>query len=506
MKTVCLYFEIHQNIHLKRYRFFDIGTDHYYYDDYENERSITETAEHSYIPALQALIEMAHRYGDYFKCAFSLSGTAIELLEQYSPEVLELLDELNQTGCVEFLAEPYSHGFSSIKSPECFRQEVERVSKKIKSLFGKAPKVLRNSCLMYSDEIGELVADMGFKGMLAEGAKQTLGWKSPHFVYHCCRNPKLKLLLRDPSLSEDISYRFNDRSWSEYPLFAETYADWIAQQPADEPVVNLFMELCALGMFQPLSSNILEFFKALPEQLRQRGITSSTPSEICDNVKSVGPLMVEYPTTWVDEERDLSPWLGNVMQQEALEKLYSVADRVRIAGDKRLLQDWDYLQASNNLRFISTKASSYGGYRGIYSSPYDAFTNYMNILGDFITRVNNLYPQEIENDELNALLTTIKNQGDELAIRDKEIAKLKNLIGRLEKQTGVATKSTTATSKKSATTTKKATTTASKSTTAKKAATTSAKKTTAKSKATPKKAEVEAPKVEAPAPKVEGAK
>ena len=507
MKTVCLYFEIHQNIHLKRYRFFDIGTDHYYYDDYENERSITETAEHSYIPALQALIEMAHRYGDYFKCAFSLSGTAIELLEQYSPEVLELLDELNQTGCVEFLAEPYSHGFSSIKSPECFRQEVERVSKKIKSLFGRTPKVLRNSCLMYSDEIGELVADMGFKGMLAEGAKQTLGWKSPHFVYHCCRNPKLKLLLRDPSLSEDISYRFNDRSWSEYPLFAETYADWIAQQPADEPVVNLFMELCALGMFQPLSSNILEFFKALPEQLRQRGITFSTPSEICDNVKSVGPLMVEYPTTWVDEERDLSPWLGNVMQQEALEKLYSVADRVRIAGDKRLLQDWDYLQASNNLRFISTKANSYGGYRGIYSSPYDAFTNYMNILGDFITRVNNLYPQEIENDELNALLTTIKNQGDELAIRDKEIAKLKNLIGRLEKQTGATTKSTTATSKKSATTTKKATTTASKSTTtAKKAATTSAKKTTAKSKATPKKAEVEAPKVEAPAPKVEGAK
>ena len=506
MKTVCLYFEIHQNIHLKRYRFFDIGTDHYYYDDYENERSITETAEHSYIPALQALIEMAHRYGDYFKCAFSLSGTAIELLEQYSPEVLELLDELNQTGCVEFLAEPYSHGFSSIKCPECFRQEVERVSKKIKSLFGKTPKVLRNSCLMYSDDIGELVADMGFKGMLAEGAKQTLGWKSPHFVYHCCRNPKLKLLLRDPSLSEDISYRFNDHSWSEYPLFAETYADWIAQQPADEPVVNLFMELCALGMFQPLSSNILEFFKALPEQLRQRGITFSTPSEICDNVKSVGPLMVEYPTTWVDEERDLSPWLGNVMQQEALDKLYSVADRVRIAGDKRLLQDWDYLQASNNLRFISTKASSYGGYRGIYSSPYDAFTNYMNILGDFITRVNNLYPLEIENDELNSLLTTIKNQGDELAIRDKEIAKLKNLIGRLEKQTGASGKSTTTASKKSTTATKKVTTTAKKAaTTAKKAATT-AKKTTVKAKAAPKKAEVEVPKADTTTPKADAAK
>ena len=360
------------------------------------------------------------------------------------------------------------------------------MSKKIKSLFGKAPKVLRNSCLMYSDEIGELVADMGFKGMLAEGAKQTLGWKSPHFVYHCCRNPKLKLLLRDPSLSEDISYRFNDRSWSEYPLFAETYADWIAQQPADEPVVNLFMELCALGMFQPLSSNILEFFKALPEQLRQRGITFSTPSEICDNVKSVGPLMVEYPTTWVDEERDLSPWLGNVMQQEALEKLYSVADRVRIAGDKRLLQDWDYLQASNNLRFISTKASSYGGYRGIYSSPYDAFTNYMNILGDFITRVNNLYPLEIENDELNSLLTTIKNQGDELAIRDKEIAKLKNLIGRLEKQTGAASTETDAPATKASPTRKAASTT--KKTTTQKPASAAKKSTAKKPASTTKKA------------------
>lgn len=434
MKTICLYFEIHQNIHLKRYRFFDIGTDHYYYDDYENERSIIETAENSYIPALNALIEMAHRYGDYFKCAFSLSGTAIELLEQYSPEVLELLDQLNKTGCVEFLAEPYSHGFSSIKNEACFKDEVKRLSDKIKSLFGKTPKVFRNSCLMYSDDIGELVGQMGFKGMLAEGAKHSLGWKSPHFVYHCNRNPNLKLLLRDPSLSEDISFRFNDSSWSEYPLFAETYAQWIDNLPEDEQVINIFMELCALGMFQPLSSNILEFFKALPEQLRNRGISFSTPSEICERLDSVGPIHVEFPTTWVDEERDLSPWLGNVMQQEALNKLYSVADRVRIARDKKLMQDWDYLQASNNLRFISTKANSYGGYRGIYSSPYDAFTNYMNILGDFINRVNDLYPLEIENDELNALLTTIKNQGDELMMKNKEIQKLKNLIGRLEKE------------------------------------------------------------------------
>lgn len=434
MKTICLYFEIHQNIHLKRYRFFDIGTDHYYYDDYENARSITETADNSYVPALNALIEMAERYGSYFKCAISLSGCAIEQLENHAPQVIELLQKLNDTGCVEFLAEPYSHGFSSLANPECFKEEVTRLCKKVKSLFGQEPKIFRNFCLIYSDEIGELVASMGFKGMLAEGAKQVLGWKSPHFVYNCNRNPKLKLLLRDYSLSEDISYRFNDSSWNEYPLFADRYADWIAQLPEEDQVINLFMELCALGIFQPLSSNILEFMKALPEQLRQRGIVFSTPSEICSKIKSSGDLNVEYPISWVDEERDLSPWLGNVMQREAFEKLYSIADRVRIAGDRRLKQDWDYLQASNNLRFMSTKANSYGGYRGIYSSPYDAFTNYMNILGDFISRVNNLYPEDVDNEQLESLFTTIKNQDQELEVKNKEIEKLQHMLAKLEQE------------------------------------------------------------------------
>ena len=483
MKTVCLYFEIHQNIHLKRYRFFDIGTDHYYYDDYENERSISETAERSYVPALEALIEMAERYGSYFKCAISLSGCAIEQLENHAPQVIELLQKLGETGCVEFLAEPYSHGFSSLKNPECFKEEVTRLCKKVKALFGQDPKIFRNSCLIYSDEIGEMVANMGFKGMLAEGAKHVLGWKSPHFVYHCNRNPNL---LRDYSLSEDISFRFNDSSWSEYPLFADTYANWIANLPEEDQVINLFMELCALGIFQPLSSNILEFMKALPEQLKQRGVVFSTPSEICAKIKSVGELNVEYPTSWVDEERDLSPWLGNVMQQEALEKLYSIADRVRICRDRRLMQDWDYLQASNNLRFMSTKPNSYGGYRGIYDSPYDAFTNYMNILGDFITRVKNLYPDEIENEELNSLLTTIKNQSDELTKKDKEIKQLENMLAKLEAKQGTEPKAEKPAAKKAP-----------------------AKKAPAK-KAEPKaepKAEAEvAPKAEKPAPKKAPAK
>lgn len=490
MKTVCLYFEIHQNIHLKRYRFFDIGTDHYYYDDYENARSITETAERSYVPALKALIEMAEANPGEFKCAISLSGCAIEQLENHAPQCIELLQQLNDTGCVEFLAETYSHGFSSLKNEDTFRDEVHRLCKKVKSLFGQDPKIFRNSCLIYSDDIGELVASMGFKGMLAEGAKHVLGWKSPHFVYNCCRDPRLKLLLRDYSLSEDISFRFNDSSWNEYPLFADTYADWIAQLPEEEQVINIFMELCALGIFQPLSSNILDFMKALPAQFKKRGITFSTPSEICGRVKSAGDLTVTYPTSWVDEERDLSPWLGNVMQREAIDKLYSIADRVRICRDRRLMQDFDYLQASNNLRFMSTKPNSYGGYRGIYDSPYDAFTNYMNILGDFITRVNDRYPLDIDNEELNSLLTTIKNQGEELEVKDKEISKLQYMLARFEKNNGEDDKN--APKAKSA---KKASTKATAKASAKK--TTATRRTVAEKKeaeATPAKSETTASK------------
>lgn len=438
MKTICLYFEIHQIIHLKRYRFFDIGRDHYYYDDYENERSISDIAERSYVPALNALIQMAKENPGYFKVALSLSGVGLEQMEMHAPQVIDLLQELNSTGCVEFLCEPYSHGLASLKNEECFRDECIRMKNKIKEVFGQTPKVFRNSSLIYSDEIGAQVASMGFKGMLTEGAKHILGWKSPHFVYNCSMNPKLKLLLRDYKLSDDISLRFNNSDWSEYPLFAETYVDWIANLPEEEKVINIFMELCALGIFQPLSSNILEFLKALPKCAKERGITFSTPSELCSKCDSVGPLEVPYNVSWVDEERDTSCWLGNVMQREAFDKLYSVADRVRICTDRRIKQDWDYLQASNNFRFMTTKENSVSMNRGIYDGPYDAFTNYMNILGDFINRVNSLYPVDMDNEELNSLLTTIKNQGEEIEAKDKEIAKLRK---ELDKNAKAKTKS-----------------------------------------------------------------
>ena len=449
MKTICLYFEIHQIIHLKRYRFFDIGTDHYYYDDYENERSITEIVERSYMPALNALLEMIKTNDRYFKVAFSLSGVGIEQLEIHAPQVLDKLQELNDTGCVEFLAEPYSHGLSSLINEDCFAVEVKKQSLKIKEYFGQTPKVLRNSSLIYSDDIGLKVSQLGFKGMLTEGAKHVLGWKSPHYLYHCSMAPNLKLLLRDIRLSDDISLRFNNSSWEEYPLFADSYMAKIKALPNEEQIINIFMELSALGIAQPLSSNILEFMKALPICAKQAGITFSTPTELCTKMKSVGALDVPDTLSWVDEERDVSCWLGNAMQREAFNKLYSIADRVRIANDVRINQDWDYLQASNNFRFMTTKTTGISIDRGIYSSPFDAFTNYMNILGDFINRVNNLYPEDIDNDELNSLLTTIKNQGDEIEMKEKEILRLQTKIEKMEATEGKLQDKTSASKTKS---------------------------------------------------------
>ncbi len=430
MKTIQLYFEIHQITHLKRYRFFDIGTDHYYYDDYENERSISEIAERSYMPALTTFQEMIKENGKYFKIAFSISGVGMEQLEMHAPQVIAKLQELNETGCVEFLAEPYSHGLSSLADPECFAEDVKKQAEKMKEYFGKYPTVLRNSSLIYSDDIAMQAQAMGFKGMLTEGAKHVLGWKSPHYVYSSAVAPDLKLLLRDVELSDDISLRFNNPEWSGYPLFADTYISRIAETPKEEQIINIFMELSAIGMAQPLSSNILDFFRALPLCAKEKGIEFATPSEVFSKVNAVDYISVPDTLSWVDEERDCSCWLGNNMQREAFNKLYSVAERVRIMQDPAITQDWYYLQASNNFRFMTTKASNVGLDRGIYITPFDAFTNYMNILGDFMHRVKSKF-QSLDDDELNDLLTTIRNQGEEITMKDQEIERLKAMINKI---------------------------------------------------------------------------
>ena len=423
MKTICFYFEIHQMMHLKRYRFFEIGNDHYYYDDYMNETEINEVVDKSYIPTLKALLQMIEETQGEFKFSLSISGVAFEQLEIHAPSVIDLIQKIHKTGCCEILSEPYSHGLSSLASTENFKREVKRQRDLMKQVFGKNPTVFRNSSLIYSDDIGAVVSEMGFKGMLTEGAKHILGWKSPHYLYHCSQAPNLKLLLRDYRLSDDIGLRFSNKDWSGYPLFAETYIDWINQLPKESQIVNLFMRLSTFGVSQPLSSNILEFLKALPRVAKDQSITFSTPSEIIKRSKESIGIDVPYPMSWVDEERDTSAWLGNTLQREAFGKLYQLSERVHLSNDRRLKQDWDYLQASNNFRFMTTKNSLIPVNRGIYDSPYDAFTNYMNILADFIKRVESLYPADMDDEELSAIAMVVQNQGDEINVLQKEVDK-----------------------------------------------------------------------------------
>lgn len=431
MKSICFYLQIHQPFRLKRYRFFDIGNDHYYYDDFANDDIVTRIANRSYIPMAQTLLDMINSGEGDFRCAISITGTAIEQLQQYVPEFIELLKKLSDTGKVEFLSETYAHSLASLEDPEEFIRQVKAHDKLIHTLFGQKPKVIRNTELIYDDDIAALIASMGFKGVITEGAKYILGWKSPNFVYSAASAPKLKLLLKNDKLSDDISRRFSDSEWNEYPLTADKYIDWIAQLPEDQQIVNLFMSMETFGEFQPHETGIFQFMRALPRFAKERGIAFMTPAEAVSKLKPVDAISVPYPISWADEARDVSAWKGNRLQNEALSKLYALAERVNLCTDRRLKQDWQYLQSSDHFYYMSTKNMADGSAHATFSpyeSPYAAFTNYMNALADFEVRVNEQYPESIDNEELNSLLLTIRNQAQEIETLNKEVKQLRTNI------------------------------------------------------------------------------
>lgn len=418
MKTICFYFQIHQPFRLRRYRFFDIGNNHYYYDDFQNEEIFHRISEKCYLPANRAIMEMIRKSGGKFKVAFSISGTALEQMEIYAPEVIDSFRELAGLGCVEFLAETYAHSLASIGDPEEFKTQVRMHTEKVKALFGVEPKVFRNTELIYSDDISELVYELGFEGMLTEGAKHVLGWKSPNYVYASAIRPQLKLLLKNDRFSEDLSIRFDDHSWKEYPLTADKYISAISATAEGEKIINAFMNYEVLGSMHAADTGIFDFFKALPQYAERNDITFSLPSEIFAQTRPVDSISVPYPMSWVDEEKDCSSWLGNVLQQEAFRKLNEISERVRLCENRRIKQDWIYLQSSDHLYYMSTK---HYNLFSPYDNPYDAFNNYMNVLSDFILRVEAQFPSSIENEELNSLLTTIQNQGDEITRLKKEL-------------------------------------------------------------------------------------
>ena len=424
MKTICLYFQIHQPFRLKRYRFFDIGRDHYYYDDFANEDIIRRIADLTILKSNAILQDLIKEYGGKFKVAFSISGIALEQLEVFVPEAIDGFKELVKTGCVEFLSETYAHSLASLTDPEEFKQQVNAHADKIELLFGQRPKVFRNTELMYSDEVSDLVYQMGYRGMLTEGAKHILGWKSPNYLYTSIIKPGLKVLLRNAKFSDDLTFRFPHLAWTEHP-FAEKFVNWINSLPESEQLINLFLNYETLGTLQPADTGIFEFFKAVPRFAIAKNIGFSTPSEIINKLKPVGSISVPYPCSWAGEEKDLSGWRGNMLQQEALDKLYNMGERVRLCNDRRIRQDWLYLQASDHFHYMSTKVFPGPSVYSPYESAYDAFNNYMNVLSDFKERLKAQFPSNIENEELSALLTTIQNQGIEIARLEKEVAKLK---------------------------------------------------------------------------------
>ncbi len=389
-KSICLYFQVHQPTRLRQYRFFDIGKDSHYYDDYANRTILKRVAQKCYLPMNELLLEAITKSKGKFKVAFSISGSALEQFDRYAPEVLDSFRKLAATGKVEFLCETYYHSLASLAAPAEFIHQVEKHKKAVEEYLGVTPVTFRNTELIYSDAIARQVYDLGFKTMLTEGARHIMGWQSPDYIYTAESQPRLKLLLRNYQLSDDLAFRFSERGWSEWPLTAEKFTLWLKE--ADGDIVNLFMDYETFGEHQKAESGIFDFMRALPAQvLSDGGMEFVTPAQAAKNIKPVASLSVPDPISWADEERDLSAWLGNELQQDAFNKLYRQTEKLALIGDPELWADFGHLQESDHLYYMCTKFFSDGEIHkrfSPYETPYEAFINYMNVLSDFIIRIN----------------------------------------------------------------------------------------------------------------------
>lgn len=442
MKNICLYFQLHQPARLRRYRFFDIGREHYYYDDYQNESTIARLAHNSYLPANKMLLELIKKHPGKFKVSFSISGTMLDLLKLYAPEVIDSFKQLAKTKQVEFLAETNAHSLVSLRNKEEFNKQVTQHIKEIETLFGQTPEVFRNTEMIYSDMLGADVAQMGFKAMLAEGAKQVLGWKSPNYMYCNAVEPRLKTLLKNFVLSDDIAFKFGNKNWSEWPLTAEKYLNWVENLSEKEELINLFMNYETLGEKQKKETGIFDFFNSFVDLvIKKDQFSFTTPSVAAATLQPISAVVVPNPTSWADEERDLSPWMDNELQNEALDKLYDLVPMMNQCSDPVLIKDWQYLQASDHFYYMSTKFFSSGvskAYQNPYDTPYDAFINYMNVLSDFTTRLKDAVGETPSNHKLEELKREIEK-------KEAQIKELENqLEGKPAKPTSKAKSRTTA--------------------------------------------------------------
>ena len=421
MKNICFCFQMHSPYRLKRYRFFEIGHDHYYYDDMATEDHVNWLVQTSYMPLCCTLRDMINLSKNKFHCALSVSGMMIELFEQFSPEMIDILKELAATKCVEFVATPYSYSLASEYDLNEFKAQMESQAKLVESILGAKVQTVWNTELLYTDETAYNLYKMGYKTIMTEGAKHILSWKSPNYVYQSAGAPKMKVLLRNTALSDELSFHFSDPTWYNYPIDAEKYADQLLSLPEEEQLINIWVGAETFGIRQHGETGIFDFLKALPYYVLEREMGFMTPSEAAKKLPAESVITSPFPLTWIGEAKDLSTFIGNDLQQEAIQKLYAVAERVHLCQDKNLklnwlrLQDIHYLHNMNHIDQGETQ----------YESAYDAFINYMNVLSDFLQTVEEQYPTTIENEELNELLKTIRNQEEEIQQLQAQLKKSK---------------------------------------------------------------------------------
>jgi alpha-amylase len=389
MASVCFYFQVHKPRRLRHYTVFD---DHpYYFDDHKNAEICRKVANKCYLPANRLILDLIRKYDGKFKVAYSITGVLLEQLFEYCPEVISTFDVLARTGCVEFLAETYYHSLSFLYSRNEFVQQVNKHIETIKELFGQTPRIFRNTELIYNNDLALLIESMGcFDAVLSEGADHILGYRSPNFVYQPkgCRH--IKLLLKNYRLSDDIAFRFSNRDWAGWPLTADKFGHWIGKVNGNGFVVNLFMDYETLGEHQWKETGIFDFMRHLPEEVFKHPDNDfKTPSEVIEAYPAMGIVDVPHLISWADIERDLSAWLGNAMQSNAMHELYRLERKIRSTGDPNLINDWRRMQTSDHFYYMCTKWFSDGDvhkYFNPYDSPYDSYINFMNILGHLQNR------------------------------------------------------------------------------------------------------------------------
>ena len=429
MKNICFCFQMHAPYKMKRYRFFEIGQDHYYYDDMQTEEHLDHIVNASYIPLCNTIKEMIRLSKGRFHCALTITGVVLEMFQQFAPEMIDLLKELAETGCVEFVATPYAYSLATVYSETEAAEQLKLQQQMVKELFGVQSTTICNTELIYSDEMAIQLYQQGYKTVMTEGAKHILSWKSPNYVYQSASAPKMKVLLRNANLSDELAFHFADPNWYNYPMDAEKFTAQLAALPEEEQVANIWVDAETFGVRQHAMSGIFDFLKALPYHAMDKSIGFMTPSEVAKKFATNDVVVAPYPITWAGEAKDINIYTGNDLQNEALQKLYAVAERVHLCQDKQLKRDWLLLQDVNYFHYMNH--IDQGGTH--FESAYDAFINYMNILSDFLQRVDEQYPTTIENEELNELLKTINNQ-------EKEIEKLEEQIKALKKKERAAKK------------------------------------------------------------------